>query len=434
MASEIKLKRSGVSGIRPTTSDLSDGEIGVNTRDNIVFVANTTAVFEVGSILTTLDVTETITSANLYLSDSIKANGSFGTSNQVLTSNSTGGVSWRTPAGGGDVTKVATPLNDQIGVWTGDGTLEGTSAFTFNPSALTIKTANVEIFAVDGDANTVFILDATSANPRLALSNRLENDPFSNISEPSGGLQITTSRPTLVLKDYNHGADSRLTITHDGNSAGAGEINARGSNPTLALKTNDGVTSGMRFQLNHLNAYLDNGPFRVGSTVTATQALDVTGTIATSANLHVTNSIKAGGAFGTAGQVLTSNSTGGVSWTDDVEVYNHTWAVAGDVTAITLPPMFVLTGNSAGYEEVVTFEKFRAKIGGGTNASIKFQKNGVDIPSATRLVVPGAATESGFTANTMVDTDELGIVINSITGSPTDLSVTAYIKRRKVII
>jgi len=32
----------------------------------------------------------------------------------------------------GDVTKVGTPANNQVGVWTGDGTLEGDAALTFD--------------------------------------------------------------------------------------------------------------------------------------------------------------------------------------------------------------------------------------------------------------------------------------------------------------
>jgi hypothetical protein len=34
--------------------------------------------------------------------------------------------------GGGDVTKVGTPLDNQVGVWTGDGTIEGDTAFTYD--------------------------------------------------------------------------------------------------------------------------------------------------------------------------------------------------------------------------------------------------------------------------------------------------------------
>ena len=34
--------------------------------------------------------------------------------------------------GGGDVAKVGTPVDSQIGVWTGDGTIEGTTGLTYD--------------------------------------------------------------------------------------------------------------------------------------------------------------------------------------------------------------------------------------------------------------------------------------------------------------
>src|SRR3990167_9826368 len=43
-----------------------------------------------------------------------------------------------TPAGSGDVTKVGTPVNNQIGVWTGDGTLEGDASFLWDGTGLKI--------------------------------------------------------------------------------------------------------------------------------------------------------------------------------------------------------------------------------------------------------------------------------------------------------
>lgn len=51
-----------------------------------------------------------------------------------------GDGTWGTIAGGGDVTKVGTPVNNQIGVWTGDGTIEGTSDLTFDGTELAIAT------------------------------------------------------------------------------------------------------------------------------------------------------------------------------------------------------------------------------------------------------------------------------------------------------
>lgn len=47
-----------------------------------------------------------------------------------------GDNTWASIGGGGDVSKVGTPVNNQIGVWTGDGTIEGTSGLTYDGSNL----------------------------------------------------------------------------------------------------------------------------------------------------------------------------------------------------------------------------------------------------------------------------------------------------------
>jgi len=65
-------------------------------------------------------------------------------------------------AGGGDVTKVGTPANNQLGVWTGDGTIEGDSGLTWDGSVLT-STGSIQIaggtpgaaaYSFAGDGNT----------------------------------------------------------------------------------------------------------------------------------------------------------------------------------------------------------------------------------------------------------------------------------------
>ena len=45
-----------------------------------------------------------------------------------------GDNTWSVPAGSGDVSKVGTPADNQVGVWTGDGTIEGTSGLTYDGS------------------------------------------------------------------------------------------------------------------------------------------------------------------------------------------------------------------------------------------------------------------------------------------------------------
>jgi hypothetical protein len=70
--------------------------------------------------------------------------------------------------GGGDVTKVGTPVDNQVGVWTGDGTIEGTTGLTYNGTALGI-TGNITVsgtvdgidIATDVAANTAKVSNAT---------------------------------------------------------------------------------------------------------------------------------------------------------------------------------------------------------------------------------------------------------------------------------
>ncbi len=63
-----------------------------------------------------------------------------GNNGKYLTTNGTVS-SWATIAAGGDVTKVGTPVNNQVGVWTGDGTLEGDTALTFDTTTDTLTVA-----------------------------------------------------------------------------------------------------------------------------------------------------------------------------------------------------------------------------------------------------------------------------------------------------
>lgn len=55
-----------------------------------------------------------------------------GSASQFLQTNGSGVLSWATASGSGDVSKVGVPVDNQVGVWTGNGTIEGDVAFTFD--------------------------------------------------------------------------------------------------------------------------------------------------------------------------------------------------------------------------------------------------------------------------------------------------------------
>ncbi len=103
--------------------------------------------------------------------------------------------------GTGNVTKVGTPLNDQVGVWTGDGTLEGTAALTYNgarlfvvgdvevsgnnrPMLRDISTGNVfpSILPVKGDLDTGIGAETASDDTVSVICGGIEAARFSEIA------------------------------------------------------------------------------------------------------------------------------------------------------------------------------------------------------------------------------------------------------------
>jgi hypothetical protein len=71
-------------------------------------------------------------------------------------------------AGVGNVTKVGTPVDNQVGVWTGDGTIEGDPAFTFDTAtdALTTGVLNLSsLLSITAQSAGVMQLGLDSASP-----------------------------------------------------------------------------------------------------------------------------------------------------------------------------------------------------------------------------------------------------------------------------
>jgi hypothetical protein len=94
-------------------------------------------------------------------------------------------------AGAGDVTKVGTPVDDEVAVWTGDGTLEGASGLTYDGSALDI-TGNITVsgtvdgrdLATDGTKldgiETSATADQTDAEIRTAVEAATDSNVFTD--------------------------------------------------------------------------------------------------------------------------------------------------------------------------------------------------------------------------------------------------------------
>lgn len=92
-----------------------------------------------------------------------------GSPNQFLQTNGGGTLLWATPAGSGDVTKVGTPVDSQIGVWTGDGTIEGDVDFTFDTASNTFAIAGVADTSILAMGGANILVD--SPRGTMTLSN-----------------------------------------------------------------------------------------------------------------------------------------------------------------------------------------------------------------------------------------------------------------------
>ena len=120
------------------TGQIANDAVTYAKMQNVVTANRILGSLSAGGVITELTGTQ-VTSLLDNFSTSTTTKGTVPGSNgggSGVYLNGNGG--WTTPSGSGDVTKVGTPADNQIGVWTGDGTIEGTSIFTWNNSTSTM--------------------------------------------------------------------------------------------------------------------------------------------------------------------------------------------------------------------------------------------------------------------------------------------------------
>jgi len=158
---------------------------------------------------------------------------------KFLREDGDGTCSWQTVAGGGDVTKVGTPVNNQIGVWTGDGTLEGDADLTWDESKLNVqgtgtmrlyleKTTGSHMGLVSGTNNSLVFDDgadlyiypttdmttlAGSADPSIFIEGATRNVGIAN-DTPTEALDVTGNiKVTGTVDGRDVAADGALAAS-----------------------------------------------------------------------------------------------------------------------------------------------------------------------------------------------------------------------------
>jgi hypothetical protein len=245
-----------------------------------------------------------------------------GTTGQALTtaSDNDGDVEWSTVAGSGDVAKVGTPANNQVGVWTGDGTLEGDAALTFDTSTDTLAIAasgNLAFGAVtilDDNAGTMTLqnIDALDATTEATIEAAI--DTLANLTSIQG------QTITLTGAFVRSGAHS-LTITTSGTTSVTFPTSGTLATVNGALGTPTVTT------INGLTLTTSTGTITItnGKTLSVSNTLTFTGTDASSV------------AFGTGGTVAYANATVTLSSNTNLDRATHgNRLIIADTGGVTL--------------------------------------------------------------------------------------------------
>jgi len=126
--------------------------------------------------------------------------------------------------GGGNVTKVGTPVDNQIGVWTGDGTIEGTSRLTYSGTKMSVSGS----ISADGQ---IEVDNAANAYIRVAW---IGNDSVIMGQTSSGGY----------FKLYDGSTNLNFEIDSSGNVDASGDLTVTGKVSTATLQVTTTPTAG----------------------------------------------------------------------------------------------------------------------------------------------------------------------------------------------
>ncbi len=150
----------------------------------------------------------------------------------------------------GNVSKVGTPVNGQVGVWTGDGTIEGTTGLTFASNVLGVGTAANGTITSNGNFDLVLKTgNATTGNITI-------------IDGANGDIQVNPNGNGSLLLG---GSNGKIKI-----DSGVPGILTTASNQNIKLSTNDGTNSGIVEIKNGLNGNINLTPNGTGAVAVST--------------------------------------------------------------------------------------------------------------------------------------------------------------------
>jgi len=258
----------------------------------------------------------------MNLTSGLRVNSSFGTYGQVLTSSGGGTMTWTTPSSfNGDIADYITHTGDS------DAKFGFPTTDTF-----TITLANIERFRINSSGEAMF---GSSSGQTMGTGHKM--------TVIDGSTSNDGSYADLVITNQSEHNKARILLgtpyNQDANSAFKAAIIADGvgsssrCNLHFCLENTTSNTPNADITDSKMVIKYDTGNVGIGTTSPGYK-LDVNG------DINLTGGLRANGAAGTSGQVLTSSGGGAMSWT------NKFWSYA---TAASHPTVTMTSASSGGY-------------------------------------------------------------------------------------
>tara|TARA_B100000161_G_C33551827_1_gene415801 strand:- start:344 stop:1900 length:1557 start_codon:yes stop_codon:yes gene_type:complete len=295
----ITLKRSAVKGKVPTVSNLTSGELAINTRDGRLYSANTTQVFEIGSNPHNL----TVGSGGFSIANgNITFPSADGTSNQILKTDGAGTLSFQdagsigttnltlsgnTAFSGNNTFQGAVVFNEEVTstqqfnfegpvTFKGDAVYQGSSRHTANVSiraSLAVQqyefTSNTGQTLFKGTSDSQGLLSYTPGNISVykdGIKLRPTID-FAETDSSSITLQDGTSNNNIITIEQ-YGSNHFQHYTYVANTGQTTFTGADSTGKTLSYTAQNPLGGGVK-------VYLNGVRLRANTDVVATNGTDV---------------------------------------------------------------------------------------------------------------------------------------------------------------
>ena len=171
--------------------------------------------------------------------------------NNTLTGAGLERVLTTSDAGGGNVIKVGTPVDNQVGVWTGDGTIEGDPRFIWTGSRLELFGSGLSNRMRMEHDDTDFNMTAINGGAFIIDGLGDGIDIESNASSPAGNVYFRMHGDADNASDFN----VARFVNDNAGDAGGTRIDIIGQRDTVA-----GLVRILHSGANHLGTPITSGP------------------------------------------------------------------------------------------------------------------------------------------------------------------------------